>query len=62
MIVSSRVFENWFLCFIQRTSVTLEEVPEKIMAAVEPSKIARTLEYTISHAKYSLCLYMFRAG
>jgi hypothetical protein len=37
------------------------EVPTKITAAVDPSKIAGTSDYTMSHPTSSLHLYIFRA-
>jgi hypothetical protein len=54
--VSSRVFANLLSFLIPCTLVALVEVPTKITAAVDPSKIAGTSEYTISHATSSLCL------
>jgi hypothetical protein len=53
---SLRVFANWLFFLIPWTSVTLVEVPKNMTAAVEPSKIAGTLEYTISQATSSLRL------
>jgi hypothetical protein len=60
-MLSSSVFTNWLSFLIPCASVTFVEVPTKITAAVEPSIIAGTSEYTISQATSSFCQYSLRA-
>jgi hypothetical protein len=57
-LINTERLEYILLC----TTITLDEVPKKITAVVEPSKIAGISEYMISHATSSLRLYTFKAG